>query len=892
MRVPLLVVALTIAAAACRGGSASSPPPAPAAPPAIAAPLVALQLSRVEGMPAGLRDAVVARSPVTVEGEIVNLPLDSSVRVAAKCDPADAEWHLLLPVATVEDSGHWHARAEVPGDNNHRRSCQLMALVVSHRVGNETHDNLWIAQHAQRITDPIQVELLPAASNAPGGSLAIVRVAETQLDSAQPVAVSTAFGIDGTGSTTAQERIGIAARCEGSSNWHVVATTGSSPDGAWHVDSVSLPSRSSPDRPGCTLEAFSSSAEPRVGEEIPAATYPTRVSTRSQVVAILRNPVPLWIDSIADARGSLLYSRSNGALPNLLVLDHTAAAAQLESDPLPSSTRVWQLLRGDDGNWLVFGPAQRMERGRYLLSRPQLTLPGRPQSRRLVTMFIAADEDLTGRALTALDITRVAVGVSVALPIEVAIAGPAPTARVALRSINDVNAGDGAVDAVADTKGRLDAVVDARVPSEAYAVSVGHLDPDSRQWLFHATVPSSGRYRALTWLEPVEYAGTGANSQLVPVIAQALPVEQRLDSAWWAGMVIASGTPVAMRLPRQPWPRLWVRTTERELSRWKSLVTSRVREEATDAMPSLLQALTALLIVAVAVYAWRHRMGLRAIVNARLDARAARRGLDSSHAFLDAIEAQTDGRVLRLKTKWTRRIARARHRFDDIVRSLRETYEAEYNRLKEETGRHDASVALPAWAHAALLTALTVGESAFNLAVFYVFREPAIYTLLMATAVALSIPICAFSVGLWIRRWRAPWLATAIKLVVTIATLGATLVGLNSVRIAYLSTVAPEFVRSHPELSTAFLSLNAIIFVASAMVTFWSHDQKENFAEAKRRVERLRGKAAGLQARIEMYEDKLRAQIERQRAVGRYYTSLYHTAFNRHTRSVNRATPV
>jgi hypothetical protein len=568
---------------------------------------------------------------------------------------------------------------------------------------------------------------------------------------------------------------------------------------------------------------------------------------------------------------------------------------EIEADQLPTDVRVWQLLRCDGcGTWLAFGPAELLESGRYLFVHPRFRFPARPLATRYVTMAIASRESLEGRALTAGDIAKTAVGLSRIMPLEHTAPAKAPKASVTLVTIN----GD-----PIDTKagpilsfGLLTMICKAGPLAPNQAVFVGYRDPSSGRWLFHGATPAGEHYRVLASIAPVsDPPQEGANSTLVPVLAESLPTDRAIDEEWWTEMTTAVGEAVPLSLPSLPWYRRagqWLTATAATISTLgiadNDDPASQPREVSMNwSNLSYLAALllTSLLLLFLLLLAWRHRTGARVVLNARLDARARRdTSAVGSQPFERVIQAWTDGKTLAIQKRTTTRLAKLRGELSPCEDQLQTTYEPEYERLKTKTGRHDASVALGSTAHRTLLFVLTVGESAFNLAVFYVFREPAVYTLLMALAIAVAIPICAFSVGLWIRRWQTPWIGTAFKLLTTTCVLGLALVGLNHVRMAHLSTVAPAFVREHPELNTAFLSFNAMIFLAAAMVTYWAHDPEENFAEAKHKIERLRKRAARLRSAIAVLEDQLRSDIEQQKEHGKYYAALYRTVLERRSR--------
>jgi hypothetical protein len=131
--------------------------------------------------------------------------------------------------------------------------------------------------------------------------------------------------------------------------------------------------------------------------------------------------------------------------------------------------------------------------------------------------------------------------------------------------------------------------------------------------------------------------------------------------------------------------------------------------------------------------------------NARLDAK--HRLPQSDSTVLGDTERQIQAATNQeIRHAWRAYAAAAKPRDARLARlkkALAEIYQPEYERLCESTGRSDVLVYIPRSVHLALLALLSLGEAAFNLVAFNVFREPAFYTLLMAGAVSLAIPICA-----------------------------------------------------------------------------------------------------------------------------------------------------
>src|SRR2546426_873015 len=144
----------------------------------------------------------------------------------------------------------------------------------------------------------------------------------------------------------------------------------------------------------------------------------------------------------------------------------------------------------------------------------------------------------------------------------------------------------------------------------------------------------------------------------------------------------------------------------------------------------------------------------------------------------------------------------------EVRKALGSIYEPEYEKLQERAGRRDVRIHMGRTAHLILLGLLTVGEMAFNLVAFNVFQEPGFFTALMALAVGVAIPICAWAVGVWVRQWPPPWWETLLKIAVVTLVVVAVLVGINEVRLAYLAELAPQVPEAPPQPSLPDFAVN------------------------------------------------------------------------------------
>ena len=269
--------------------------------------------------------------------------------------------------------------------------------------------------------------------------------------------------------------------------------------------------------------------------------------------------------------------------------------------------------------------------------------------------------------------------------------------------------------------------------------------------------------------------------------------------------------------------------------------------------------------------------------NARLDARLdlpsreARALGDSEEQIRSAVNLsirdaeESFGRRARPRES---KLAAIRQRVEDI-------YQPEFERLAQKIGRREVQVHMSRFGHWILLALLTLGEMAFNLVAFNIFREPALQTALMALAVVLAIPLCALAVGVWVRQWPQPWWGTLIKLMVLLATLAAVLVGINRVRLAYLRELAPGFVDNHPELTWAFFVVNVVVLVGAALVTYLAHDPEPGFAEIKRKLEYARRKEHAIEGRLNVLRTRLVWSSEFAKEAGWQLMAYYRTVNRR-----------
>lgn len=837
---------------------------------------IAIRVTHIDGQAVAAGAPPTIERSVTLEGVVTNLPRGAAVRLFSRTAPrtSPAGWHALPPRARIEQQHRWTGHVDVSCRPDESPSCEILVIVSPDEFDDREYDEAALRSRAFAMAGPVRVRLPPVAA-VHGAVLAIERVNGAAASGNQPVRTSSVFTIEGTSRQLAGKTVSVAATCGGDRSWEVLGQVEVAAGGAWAAAMLTLPAPVAAADRTCRLVAATTQTPPAPGP-VGAADLFGRHAVRSPLISLVQDPYQVAFLSLTGENGEVLNLPRADPLPSPVKLAGYIHTIEVATDPLPADVRVWQLLRCEEcSGWLAFGPAQKRDAARYVLAPAPTSYPRRPLTRRFRSVLIAARENLEGRALTEEEIDRVALGSSSVLMLDHARPAANATATIAVLK-------DAAAQAFTPVRDRtLDVSCHARVRSPRLFPYVGYLSPRSGRWFFYRAVQTGATCRVTAHLAELDIVKDGgSHSMILPVIAEGLPVGRPLDQDWLTEMVIAAGDPVRFAIPS---PSVFARIRN-AVSPTITAVGNAANGASREVTMASMGLWTLMLIVvaAVAAYALFNVPRVRVIVNAWLDARRSRHGHPVSHRFVDVLRAEGEARVAAVRRAANQRTARLRRRLGVIDQQLGEFYRPEFQRLTRDTGRYDVLTSLSPWAHRILLALLTIGESAFNLAVFYVFREPAIYTLLMALAVAISIPMCAFSVGLWIRRWHSPWYGAALKLSVTLALLGAALVGLNHVRMAHLATVAPQFVAAHPELNDAFLSFNALIFLASAMATYWGHDRSERFAETRRAMEQLTTDAARLRCALAQAEDTLTQNVVRLEARYRSLEALYFAVFERH----------
>ena len=258
--------------------------------------------------------------------------------------------------------------------------------------------------------------------------------------------------------------------------------------------------------------------------------------------------------------------------------------------------------------------------------------------------------------------------------------------------------------------------------------------------------------------------------------------------------------------------------------------------------------------------------------------------------FEQALVANGERQVQRVYEKASVRIAKLlpdfqafEKRAQDMNSRLQGIVEM-YKARKQELGR-DLAAPFPYKYHLALILFLAIGEFPLNTVVFRLFGEPEYLTYVMASTLALTIPLLGLFIGIHMRQ-SIPRTAGNILIGILIpAAVGAALYAISMLRNTYIvsqvSTSAAA-VASQDSLAYALFALNTLVFCGAMASAFFAHDPDEKldnsnnalvFLDRKRNAVRKMLFRVGTKVNGEI--KKAQSQIEQIRALSRERVALY-----------------
>src|ERR671925_548943 len=163
--------------------------------------------------------------------------------------------------------------------------------------------------------------------------------------------------------------------------------------------------------------------------------------------------------------------------------------------------------------------------------------------------------------------------------------------------------------------------------------------------------------------------------------------------------------------------------------------------------------------------------------------------------------------------------------FADESRILAEGYKAR----SAEIGR-DAAIVFPLVLHWALIGFLAVGEFPLNTVVFRLFGEAEYLTYVMASTLAIVIPLIGVFIGVHLRHSLPKRVGSLLIGILTPAVVGATLYAVSLLRNTYIVSQfsgSGQVATEGNQMAYALFALNALVFFGAAVASYFAHDPDE-----------------------------------------------------------------
>jgi hypothetical protein len=228
---------------------------------------------------------------------------------------------------------------------------------------------------------------------------------------------------------------------------------------------------------------------------------------------------------------------------------------------------------------------------------------------------------------------------------------------------------------------------------------------------------------------------------------------------------------------------------------------------------------------------------------------------------------------------------------DEVERRMRPITEA-YRARSAELGR-DAMIVFPRVFHWALIVFLAVGEFPLNTVVFRLFGEAEYLTYVMASTLAITIPLIGVFIGVHVRHVVPKWLGNLLIGIFTPLVVAATLYAVSLLRNTYISSqfgngqVVPE----GNQMAYALFALNALVFFAATVASYFAHDPDERLDGFHRSLRTLDKKRNMVRTKLFKFGTELngeieqaKSQIEQIRALTNQRVQLYRQSNIRHRR--------
>jgi tetrahydromethanopterin S-methyltransferase subunit G len=222
-------------------------------------------------------------------------------------------------------------------------------------------------------------------------------------------------------------------------------------------------------------------------------------------------------------------------------------------------------------------------------------------------------------------------------------------------------------------------------------------------------------------------------------------------------------------------------------------------------------------------------------------------------------------------------------RLEDIERRIQPIADG-YKARSQALGR-DVTIPFPAVLHWGLIIFLGIGEFPLNTVVFRLFGEAEYLTYIMASTLAIMIPLIGVFIGIHLRH-SVPRLAGNILIgVLTPVAVGAALYSVSLLRNTYIaSQFSPEAAAAADQgtMALALFALNTLVFFGAMSASYFAHDPDEkldllhkSLASQDRKRNAIRKKLFEIGPRINGEIQATKSQVEQIRALTNQRVALY-----------------
>jgi hypothetical protein len=202
-------------------------------------------------------------------------------------------------------------------------------------------------------------------------------------------------------------------------------------------------------------------------------------------------------------------------------------------------------------------------------------------------------------------------------------------------------------------------------------------------------------------------------------------------------------------------------------------------------------------------------------------------------------------------------------RLEDADRRLRPVSEG-YKTRSQELGR-EVTIPFPMALHWALIAFLGIGEFPLNTVVFRLFGEAEFLTYIMASTLAVMIPLIGVFIGVHLRH-SLPRLAGNILIgVLAPVSVGGALYAVSLLRNTYIaSQIAPGAAAAADQgsMALALFALNSLVFFGAMAASYFAHDPDERLDRFHKSLKTLERKRNAVRQKLFQVGTQINGEIQ------------------------------